>query len=109
MSLGGAGSVSPLRAGRGCVSQPTVILMTAGGCSKSDIAADLGCSAATVDNVLKRYRERGLEGLVRHPPPGLVSRATPAYHAALRKAVQTRRKAWVMGSACGRPCVWRSI
>jgi transposase len=67
----------------------TVILMTAVGRSKFDIAADLGCSPATVDNVRKRYRERGLEGLVRRPPPGRVSRATPAYRAALRKAVQT--------------------
>jgi transposase len=67
----------------------TVILMTGVGRSKFDIAEDLGCSPATVDNVRKRYRQRGLEGLQRRPPPGRASRATPAYRAALRKAVQT--------------------
>lgn len=67
----------------------TVILMTGVGRSKFDIAKDLGCSPATVDNVRKRYRQRGLEGLQRRPPPGRTSRATPAYRAALREAVQT--------------------
>lgn len=67
----------------------TVILMSAVGRSKFDIAEDLGCSPATVDNVRKRYRERGLEGLKRRSPPGRSSRATPAYRAALREAVQT--------------------
>lgn len=67
----------------------TVILMTGVGRSKLDIAKDLGCSPATVDNVRKRYRQRGLEGLQRRSPPGRTSRATPAYRAALREAVQT--------------------
>jgi transposase len=67
----------------------TIILMTGVGRSKFDIAEDLGCSPATVDNVRKRYRERGLEGLSRRPPPGRTSRATPEYRAALRDAVQT--------------------
>ena len=67
----------------------TVVLMTSVGRSKFDIANDLGCSPATVDNVRKRYRQRGLEGLQRCPPPGRISRATPAYRAALREAVQT--------------------
>jgi len=67
----------------------TVILMTGVGRSKFDIAKDLGCSPATVDNVRKRYRERGLEGLHRRQPPGRTSRATPEYRAALRDAVQT--------------------
>lgn len=67
----------------------TMILMTGLGRSKFDIASDLGCSPATVDNVRKRYRERGLEGLQRRPPPGRTSRATPEYRAALREAVQT--------------------
>jgi transposase len=67
----------------------TVILMTGVGRSKFDIARDLGCSPATVDNVRKRYRQQGLEGLQRRPPPGRTSRATPAYRAALREAVQT--------------------
>lgn len=67
----------------------TVILMSGVGRSKFDIAEDLGCSPATVDNVRKRYRQRGLEGLQRRKPPGRVSRATPEYRAALREAVQT--------------------
>jgi transposase len=67
----------------------TVILMSSVGRSKFDIAKDLGCSPATVDNVRQRYRERGLEGLQRHRPPGRPSRATPAYRSALREAVQT--------------------
>lgn len=67
----------------------TVILMTGVGRSKFDIAKDLGCSPATVDNVRKRYRQRGLAGLARRKPPGRASRATPQYRAALRKAVQT--------------------
>lgn len=67
----------------------TVILMTGVGRSKFDIAEDLGCSPATVDNVRKRYRQHGLGGLQRRKPPGRVSRATPAYRAALREAVQT--------------------
>lgn len=67
----------------------TVILMSGVGRSKFDIAEDLGCSPATVDNVRKRYRQRGLDGLQRRKPPGRVSRATPEYRAALREAVQT--------------------
>ena len=67
----------------------TMILMTGVGRSKFDIAEDLGCSTATVDNVRKRYRERGLEGLQRRKPPGRTSRATPEYRAALRTAVET--------------------
>lgn len=67
----------------------TVILMSGAGRSKFDIAEDLGCSPATVDNVRKRYRQRGLEGLQRRPPPGRSSRATPEYRAALRQTVQT--------------------
>lgn len=67
----------------------TVILMSAVGRSKTSIAEDLGCSPATVDNVRKRYRQRGVEGLRRRKPPGRTSRATPAYRKALRDAVQT--------------------
>jgi len=67
----------------------TVILMTAVGRSKNSIAADLGCSPATVDNVRKRYRERGLAGLKRRKPPGPKPRATSEYRAALRQAVET--------------------
>lgn len=67
----------------------TVILMSAAGRSKVDIAEDLGCSPATVDNVRKRYRQHGLDGLRRRKPPGRSSRATPEYRAALRKAVET--------------------
>ncbi len=67
----------------------TVILMTAVGRSKQSIAEDLGCSTGTVDNVRKRYRERGPAGLKRRKPPGPRPRATAEYRAALRRAVQT--------------------
>src|SRR5689334_16910031 len=67
----------------------TIMLMTGVGRSKFGIAKDLGCSPATVDNVRKRYRERGLEGLSRRPPPGRTSRATTEYRAALRETAQT--------------------
>lgn len=67
----------------------TVILMSSVGRSKFDIAHDLGCSPATVDNVRKRYRDRGLAGLQRRKSPGRISRATPVYREALREAAQT--------------------
>jgi putative transposase len=67
----------------------TMILMTSVGRSKTSIAQDLGCSPGTVDNVRKRYRDRGLEGLKRRKPPGPKPRATTEYRAALRVAVQT--------------------
>ena len=75
----------------------TIILMTDVGRSKFSIAHDLGCSPATVDNVRKRYRERGLEGLRPGKPPGRTSRATPPYRAALRRAVQTPPQQWGYG------------
>jgi transposase len=67
----------------------TVILMTAVGRSKNSIAEDLGCSPGTVDNVRRRYRERGLAGLKRRKPPGPKPRATAEYRGALCQAVQT--------------------
>ena len=67
----------------------TLILMTAVGRSKNSIADDLGCSPGTVDNVRKRYRDRGLEGLKRRKPPGPRAKATGEYRAALREAIQT--------------------
>ena len=67
----------------------TLILMTAVGRSKNSIADDLGCSPGTVDNVRKRYRDRGLEGLKRRKPPGPTAKATAEYRAALREAIQT--------------------
>lgn len=67
----------------------TIILMSDVGRSKNSIAEDLGCSPATVDNVRKRYQEVGAAGLKNRVSPGRPSRATPAYRAALAKAVQT--------------------
>jgi putative transposase len=67
----------------------TIILMSAAGRSKFSIAHDLGCSPATVDNVRKRYRDRGLSGLQPGKPPGRTSAATAEYRQALRQAVQT--------------------
>ena len=45
----------------------TIILLSAAGNSKPRIAQELGCSPATVDNVRKAYRQRGLDGLCREP------------------------------------------
>jgi transposase len=67
----------------------TIILMSAVGRTKASIAYDLGCSLGTVDIARKRYRERGLAGLIPCKPPGRASRATPEYRAALRQAIQT--------------------
>ena len=67
----------------------TIILLSAAGRSKPSIADDLGCSVGTVDIIRRRYREQGLAGLAKGKPPGRVSRATAAYRAALRQAVQT--------------------
>lgn len=67
----------------------TIILLSAAGNSKPQISYELGCSPATVDNIRRRYREQGLEGLVPRTPPGRRSRATLEYRAAMREAVQT--------------------
>jgi putative transposase len=67
----------------------TIILMSGAGRSKQSIAEDLGCSLATVDNARRQYREQGLKGLTPRKSTGRRSRATPAYRAALRQAVQT--------------------
>jgi transposase len=67
----------------------TIILLSAAGNSKPQISYELDCSIATVDNIRRRYRERGLEGLIPRTPPGRRSRATPEYRAALHDAVQT--------------------
>jgi transposase len=67
----------------------TIMLMTAVGRSKTSIAHDLGCSPSTVDNVRRRYRQRGLAGLTPGRPPGAKPRATPAYRAALRTTLLT--------------------
>lgn len=67
----------------------TIILMSAAGRSKPEIANDLGCSVGTVDIIRRRYRDQGLAGLAKAKPPGRRSRATPEYRAALRTAVET--------------------
>lgn len=67
----------------------TIILLSAAGNSKTMIAYELGCSPASVDNVRKHYRQRGIDGLVPRTSPGRPSRATPKYRLALRQAVET--------------------
>ena len=67
----------------------TLILMSGVGRSKHSIAKELGCSSATVDNVRRRYREQGPQGLVPRKSSGRPSRATPEYRSALRRVVQT--------------------
>ena len=68
-----------------------IILMSDCGVQRSrqSIAQELGCSRATVDSVRKRYRQQGIAGLTPRKSPGRTPRVTPAYRAALRKAVQT--------------------
>jgi transposase len=65
----------------------TIVLMSDVGRTKASIAIELGCSPATVENVRRRFRERGLNGLQPVKPTGRPSRATAAYRAALREAV----------------------
>lgn len=67
----------------------TIILMSAAGRSKPEIANDLGCSVGTVEIIRRRYREQGVSGLAKGKPPGRASRATAEYRAALRKVVET--------------------
>jgi transposase len=67
----------------------TVILMTSVGRPKADIARELGCCTATVDNIRRRYREQGIAGLVPGKSSGRPSRATPDVRAALRELVRT--------------------
>jgi transposase len=67
----------------------TVILLSAAGHSKPQIAYELGCSLSTVDNIRRAYRQRGAEGLVPRTSPGRTSRATPEYREALKDAVKT--------------------
>jgi transposase len=67
----------------------TIILLSAAGNSKPQIAYELGCSPSTVDNARKAYRRRGGEGLIPRKSPGRPSRATPEYREALKAAVKT--------------------
>jgi transposase len=67
----------------------TIILMSGVGRSKVSIASDLGISVGTVDNIRQAYRQKGAAGLRPGKPPGVPSRATSAYRAALGTALQT--------------------
>jgi transposase len=87
----------------------TIILLSAAGNSKPRIAQELGCSPATVDNVRKAYRQRGLDGIVPRTSPGRASRATVQYRAALREAVKTQPQSWVVRLARRRSeTAWRN-
>jgi putative transposase len=66
-----------------------IVLLSAEGRSKAALSRDLGCSTATIDRARRRYRERGVDGLLPVKPPGRPSRATPAFRAAMAQAVQT--------------------
>jgi len=68
----------------------TIIPMTTAGRAKAEIAQDLECRPVTVDNVLQRYRQRGLAGLRRGTPLGRCSRTMAAYRTALRQALRTQ-------------------
>lgn len=67
----------------------TIILLSAAGNAKPQIAFELGCSISTVDTVRRKYRQQGIDGLLPRKPPGRSSAATPEYRAALRKVAQT--------------------
>ena len=67
----------------------TIILMSGVGRSKVSIAGDLGISVGTVDHIRQAYRQKGVAGLPPGKPPGVASRATPQYRAALRTALGT--------------------
>jgi transposase len=67
----------------------TIILLSAAGNSKPQIACELGCSLATVDNARRAYRQRGVAGLIPRMSPGRPSRATSEYREALKTAVKT--------------------
>jgi transposase len=67
----------------------TIILLTADGHPKDALAQALGCSTATIDRTRRRYRTRGLAGLLRSKPPGRPSRATPDYLAEMARLIPT--------------------
>ena len=86
----------------------TLILMTAVGRSKNSIAEDFGCSPGTVDNVRKRYRDRGSGGL---EAPQTARPETPSDgrvpgHACARRSKRHRRHSASV-SAFGRPHGWQ--
>jgi transposase len=70
-----------------------IVLLSAEGRSKAELSRDLGCSTATIDRARRRYRQRGVDGLLPVKPPGRPSRATPAFRAAMAEAVQTTPQA----------------
>lgn len=57
------------------------------GWKQKDIAAALGITPGAVSQWLKRARDGGVAGLRRRPPPGAVSRLTPAQREHLRAAL----------------------
>jgi transposase len=65
-----------------------IVLLSAEGRSKAELSRDLGCSTSTIDRARRRYRQRGVDGLLPVKPPGRPSRATPAFRAAMAEAVQ---------------------
>lgn len=67
----------------------TIILMSAVGRSKASISNDLGCCTDTVARVRRLYRTGGVKALRPIKPPGRPGRATPAFIAQMKRAVQT--------------------
>jgi transposase len=67
----------------------TIILLSAAGNAKPQIACELGCSLGTVDHARRAYRQRGLAGLIPQTSPGRPSRATPEYRETLKATVKT--------------------
>jgi transposase len=66
-----------------------IILMSDAGDTIASIARRVGCTTFTVKRVRQLYRTGGIDALRPIKPPGRPSRATPAFLAAMKKAVAT--------------------
>ena len=66
-----------------------IILMSDAGDTIASIARRVGCTTFTVKRVRQLYRTGGIDALRPIKPPRRPSRATPAFLAAMKKAVAT--------------------
>jgi transposase len=66
-----------------------IVPMSDGGDTIASIARRVGCTTFTVKRVRDLYRTGGIDALRPIKPPGRSSRATPAFVAAMKKAVAT--------------------
>jgi transposase len=66
-----------------------IILMSDSRDTIAAIARRLGCGADTVVRIRRLYRQGGVKALLPIKPPGRPGRATPAFIAHMKQAVQT--------------------